>query len=84
VGLWAQVPDGASAAAAEPRKTFADAVSQRQAQTAELRKIREGLDELTALFRKGEAQVRLADGPAEAPAAPVAAAAPAPPARPQP
>jgi len=79
LGLWAEVPRAARpAAGAEAPRTFGDAGGQREAQTAELRKIREGLDELTALFRKGEAQVRLAGGPAEVPAVPVAAPVAAP------
>ena len=71
LGLWAEAPRAARpAAGAEAPTTFGDAGGQREAQTAELRKIRQSLDELTALFRKGDAKVRLAGGPAEA-AAPV-------------
>ena len=66
LGLWAEAPNAADRAAADGATTFGNAAAQRKELTAELQKIRESVQDLTALFRKGEAKVQLADGGAEA------------------
>ena len=64
VGLWAEDVSPASDARAAPAKTFLDSSAQRKAMLKAQEQTNAKLDELTALFRSGDAKVQLTGDPA--------------------
>lgn len=65
VGLWAEDVSPASDAHAAQAKAFLDSSAQRKAMLKAQEQTNAKLDELTALFRSGDAKVQLAGGAAE-------------------